>query len=682
MARKESTWVSRRSASASSLWNSASKAVRMRRRSSSSRAVPRPELQIVKAEDGSVASDETLPMRGFELCGGADYSLASNDEFRLPRTVATAGAASWKREDHRLLDDDLRAVEPSPSLRGEPPRTYVACPYDVVVARVRDVDDVIDFALKKSPQRKAKDALAVATAHAHRLKRHRVQDLVKSRLDALLADRELETAATECRRLLGDAETLWEYWILVFDKHGALASLAPHIPVRKPRLATGVYDMVLERLLATDPEALRDTLRKWAAAILPSHVTPASASYHYFYYRGLSKGGGGDESKRPLYSVDALLSTVEAAGWTPSARDSVLSSSRSHSNDKRRAAVVEAAAELYVAKDEPDKALACLLSLEPGDLSDPNVVFDLLDARDLYHSVRHRVADLARVSRDRAADVLVRRVDTFPIDAVADQLETDPDLQLWYLTVLFDRAPDSYASPDHKRLHAKYVTLYAERNAGSSRRTKVIAEKDKAEKKAADAPDASKAAEETGEEESELLRFLKWSTFVPLDAALASLERTQPPMYDEIVYVLGRMGDHKRGLRILLEHVDSVKRAVDFVEVHDKDLWDDLIAHALKNDRFLSGLLDYADVSVKLIEQIPDGMRIPGLKHKLIKILDDHTFQLLAYKCCAKAASADCLHNLKQLYALQNQGLVSEPPHDLDPDHPDRFIVRPRRRHV
>ena len=603
---------------------------------------PRPELQIRRADDGVIASDETLPMRGFDMCGFCDYSLASSDEFRPASAVGLSGAASWKREDFRLLDESLRAIEPSPNMRGDPPRLYVACPFDVVVARVRDVDDVIDLALQKSPQ-KAKGALVVATAHAHRLKRHRVQDLVKARLDSLLEEKDLTTAASECRRLLGDAETLWEYWILVFDKHKALSHLAPEIPVSKPRLATAVYDMVLERLLATDPEALRATLRKWAAATLPSDLTPAS--FHYYYYRQ-----GLNNKSPPIYSVDTLLSSVE--GVVRSLQNSkFLNTNEDDLSRRRRAAVVEALAELYVAKNDPERALTNLLSLDADDLSDRNVVFDLLEARDLYAKVKDNVADLARVSRDRCADVLVKRMDRFPIEAVTEQLEDD--LQLWYLTILFDRAPDAFANPDHKSLHERFVSLYAETTH-----------------------------EKKDDEDSDLLRFLKWSTFVPLESALESLERTDPPMYDEMVYVLGRMGEHQRALRLLLDHVKSVKRAVDFVEVHDKNLWDDLIAHALKHEHFLAGLLDHADVSVKLIEQIPDGMRIPGLKQKLIKIFDDHKFQMVAYSCCAKAANTDSLQLLRQLYAVQNRGLISHLPHQIDPDNPENYIVRPSKQQL
>ncbi|KAJ8611305.1 hypothetical protein CTAYLR_006607 [Chrysophaeum taylorii] len=557
----------------------------------------RPEFQVVSREDGTIASAEALPVKGYESLEASNYALASIDEFENARRAAT-----WQREDFAVLDPTtFEAVEPSPRMRGEPPRWYVASPRDVVVARIRDVDDAVDLALSKAPGR-AKDALVVAAAHAHRLKRHRVQDLVKAHLDALLGAGDAETAASECRRLLGDTETLWEYWVLAFDKQGALAELAPYVPTRRPRLARSVYDMILEKLLATNPAALRDVLKLWG-----------HPEKH------------GDE---PVYSLDGIAVRVDERAR------------RSDSESPGDPAVVEARAELFVLDDQPERALACLLSLDPADLSDPNVVFDLVDRRDLYDAVRDRVSELAALSKDRAARVLARRVDQFPIDAVADQLDGDPELQLWYLRVVFSEIPEVYAAPEHRALHAKHAKLYATVNHYPTA-----------------APDAD-------DYDSELIRFLKWSTFVPLQEALDACARA-PPLHNEMVYVLGVMGDARRALSILLDEIGSVRRAVDFVETHaatSKDLWDVLVAHALKNDAFLSGLLDYAEIASRLVAQIPDRVEIPGLKHKLVHIFQDRRFQKVAHQMCARAAKNDCLDLLKQLYAYQNRGIRVDAP--------------------
>jgi len=78
--------------------------------------------------------------------------------------------------------------------------------------------------------------------------------------------------------------------------------------------------------------------------------------------------------------------------------------------------------------------------------------------------------------------------------------------------------------------------------------------------------------------------------------------------------------------------VCSVPRAIEFVEAHDKDLWYRLIEHSLKNEAFLSGLLDHAGVYdvdlARLVAEIPKGMHIPGLRDKVVKIISDYHFQV------------------------------------------------------
>lgn len=564
----------------------------------------RPEFQIMARDDGTITTVEALPVSGYETLDKHVYALASTDEFR----TSDRDALSWRRDDFWLVDPQtFAAVEPSPRLKGSPPRFYVSSPRDVVVARVRDADDAIDITLVKAPG-KAKDALVIATTHAHRLQRHRVQDVVKMHLDSLLAQGEAKKAAYECRRLLGDTETLWEYWILIFDKRGALADLAPVIPVDKPRLARSVYDMVLDRLLATDPGALLHVLKLW----------------------------GHPSERDGLYSIEMIAARLD---------------------DRARrtgnvAPVIEARAELYALDDRPEQALKCLLSLNPADLSDPQVVFDLVDNKQLYAAVRSRVADLAALSRDKAAEMLVRRVDRFPIELVAHQLEQD-DLLLWYLRIAFLEMPEAYSEPQHRDLHAKHVHLYATSTARAD-------------------DDLDRPYD------SELLRFLQWSSFVPLQDALTACEQlASPPLYNEIVYILGRMGQPKRALDILLEHVGSVRRAVDFVEAQGQgeasELWDTLIAHALDHHAFLSGLLEYADIASRLVTKIPHAVEIPGLKNKLIHIFHDRRFHKMAHTMCSTAARTDLLDLLHQFYALQNRGVRINKRPEVDPD--GNFVV-------
>lgn len=103
---------------------------------------------------------------------------------------------------------------------------------------------------------------------------------------------------------------------------------------------------------------------------------------------------------------------------------------------------------------------------------------------------------------------------------------------------------------------------------------------------------------------------------------------------------------------IVLKEVGSVPRAIEFVESHDKDLWYRLIEHSLKNETFLSGLLDHAgvyDVDLpRLVAEIPKGMYIPGLRDKLVKIISDYHFQVTSSGKTLGSSRYFWLMNLRQ----------------------------------
>jgi hypothetical protein len=246
-------------------------------------------------------------------------------------------------------------------------------------------------------------------------------------------------------------------------------------------------------------------------------------------------------------------------------------------------------------------------------------VFRLIEEHALFDAAANRVPTLLRMDREAAGELLLRYVDRFPITSVVRQLQQeegaaagadggspmkkpppssasqvgtpspqkgkggrggggatgrggkqqqaqqssssspaaggagagagrggvgggggDSALLLWYLHLLFTRIPEAYNAPEHAGLHRLQVDLYA----------------------AAAPPFRPEGEADEGEYRSDLLVFLQWSNHVELETALAACERRSPPLYDEVVYILGRIGHTKEALAILLEKIGSVGRCV------------------------------------------------------------------------------------------------------------------------
>lgn len=57
-------------------------------------------------------------------------------------------------------------------------------------------------------------------------------------------------------------------------------------------------------------------------------------------------------------------------------------------------------------------------------------------------------------------------------------------------------------------------------------------------------------------------------------------------LYPEMVYILGRMGNTKDALDLIIQKIGDVKQAIEFVqEQRDEELWGDLITQSMRNPK-------------------------------------------------------------------------------------------------
>lgn len=103
----------------------------------------------------------------------------------------------------------------------------------------------------------------------------------------------------------------------------------------------------------------------------------------------------------------------------------------------------------------------------------------------------------------------------------------------------------------------------------------------------------------------------------------------------EMVFILGRMGNPKKALNLIVNSLDDVKKALEFAkEYNDEDLWDELVGLSLHKPAFICGLLENSDSvinPVRIIERIPNDLQVPGLRTTLIKVLQDLNLQVRIY---------------------------------------------------
>lgn len=270
---------------------------------------------------------------------------------------------------------------------------------------------------------------------------------------------------------------------------------------------------------------------------------------------------------------------------------------------------MEALAMLYSYEKKYYKSLSVYLKLRHKD------VFNLIAKHNLYDVIHDMIVELMDLDHEKTIALLLEK-NRIPCEVVVEKLQNHELLLFKYL--------DAYDKKDSKgQYHGKLVRLYG------------IFDRDK------------------------LLPFLKRSDHYPIQEALDICQKEK--YYPEMVYLLGRIGDTKEALELIINELKDMQQAITFCQEHDDpDLWGDLINHSLDKPEYVKFLLQsigtHVDPTV-LVQKIKMGMQIPGLKNSLVKMLCAYNLQVKVQEGCKKILVSDYFNLHKKLVHCQQKGL-------------------------
>ncbi|KAI0303893.1 hypothetical protein BC826DRAFT_980228 [Russula brevipes] len=290
--------------------------------------------------------------------------------------------------------------------------------------------------------------------------------------------------------------------------------------------------------------------------------------------------------------------------------------------------LMECLAELYTANRQPAKALPFFIRLRR-----PNV-FELIREHNLFTAVQDQALLLVEfdhelMSKQESADpnergiaitLLVDHIHSIPIARVVQQLRSRSRFLFLYLNALFEK--DTHLISDFADT---LVELYAEH-----------------------AP-------------TKLIDFLRASSYYSLETAYRIC--TERDLVPEMVFLLGRMGDNKKALYLIIDRLGTlIGYAIDFAkDQNDDDLWEDLLKYSETRPPFIRGLLENVGAEIdpiRLIRRIKNGLEIPGLKSALIKILQDFNLQISLLEGCQAILHGDSSDLTKRLHRHQTGGFL------------------------
>ncbi|KAF9282310.1 Vacuolar protein sorting-associated protein 41 [Mortierella alpina] len=496
---------------------------------------------------------------------------------------------------------------------------YIGSPKDLVVAKERDLDDHIEWLMERERYEEALAHCREAQAYGGS-KKFSASEIGQKYLGWLLEREEYDKAATQCPSILGSDAELWEHWIYAFAEARQLKAIAGHIPCSEPTLSDTIYELVLAYFLMHDHQSLFNTVKSFPPG---------------------------------LYNIQNVIVAVE---------DRL-------KQDKDNVLLMESLAELYTRDERADKALEYFLRLRR-----PNV-FDLIREHDLFSAVRDKAILLMefdqylydkkmkeraearaleekdakesknskRDSKDASAatgsdpapapeptaedelikgpavQLMVQHTEEIPIKRVVPQLKSQPRLLHIYLDALFVR--DSHLGFEFHNLQVELYAAYAP---------------------------------------VKLIDFLRASNYYSLEKAYRACE--QRDLVPEMVFLLGRMGDNKKALMLIIERLGHVEQAINFAkEQNDDDLWEDLLKYSMDKPHFIRGLLQNVGTEIdpiRLIRRIPNGLEIPDLRPALMKILQDFNLQMSLREGCRRILVSDSVAMADQLQRSQKRGIA------------------------
>lgn len=443
---------------------------------------------------------------------------------------------------------------------------YIVSPKDVIMGKSFESDDKVRWYLEREEYLPAFE-LVLKEPYSTFDK----FEIGEAYLSSLIEQGNFSEAASKLKLIFGENKELWDKWAFIFAERKQLSALLPYIPLKSPTLDQTVYEMVLAYMLKESPESFYNAISSWDSS---------------------------------LYNSEAILELLV----DETEKDSV------------DVFVLEAAATLYLRKNDIESALDCYLRIGKDD------ALEFISSYNLYSSVSKHLEYLLQFDENRKSrslkpivfDFLAKNVEQIPVSNIVDELKGKPRKLHEYLDTVFRKDP---------RLTSDYHSLQLELYADY--------------------------------EPEKLMNFLRGGSTYSLERAAKVCQ--DRGLVREHVYLLGKMGNNKVAMKIILLQLKDYRMAIDFAkEQNDPEIWEDLVQESFKSPSLTQNLLMFAASEVdpvSLLERMPENQPLSLFKDALLQILSDYVLQLSLYEGCRRIFLHDEFNLLQQIVSSSKRCL-------------------------
>lgn len=157
-----------------------------------------------------------------------------------------------------------------------------------------------------------------------------------------------------------------------------------------------------------------------------------------------------------------------------------------------------------------------------------------------------------------------------------------------------------------------------------------------------------------------LLPFLKEKRNYDVDKAILICQ-AESGLYNELIYLWGRIGEAKKALKIIIDELNDPKMAIDYViSWRNDELWDFMITYTIDKPEYIRLLLKNSDILgeryMAVITGTNNNIKISNIKEAVNDTLNGKSLSLEVVKNILKLVDDESFHVAKEYLRLSGKG--------------------------
>ncbi|WZH46220.1 uncharacterized protein QYS62_007292 [Fusarium acuminatum] len=652
-----------------------------------------PELRLIDLNSQAEADKDSLSVSRYERLSSGDYHLgvlpARNAASAIassrgaleaiagigtdmwnaainPRALFSSGASIRSRGsgDDSSIQGSAAGTNRPGTNRGLSPsvhsglvkpgvKVFIHSPYDCILATRRDLSDHLGWLLERQQYQRAWELLdehpEIMAPLNERTNFYSSAEREKRRIgelwiQELIEENDWATAGKICGQVLKTPDR-WEKWVWTFAGAKRFDAITNYIPTETmhPPLPSTIYEVVLGHYIQNDKPRFRELLDRWSPELFDIK-TITTALENQLKYRDVREDSIDDGEKGRDWRI-----------------------------------VVESLARLHEANGRHREALKCYIKLHDADSA-----FRLIRDNHLAEAVTDDIPSFIglRVPPGKLNNMTAEELEQATSEAI---------------TLLVDEAQHGLLRPDVvvEQLLAQKLNLYIyfyfrglwrgegiQEHGGENVDRLVMDSQSLVDNFADLAVHVFATFDRTL-----LMQYLKTSVSYTFEKAVHECETFS--YYDELVFLYSKTGQMKRALYLIIDRLKNVHKAIEFAkEQDDPDLWEDLLKYSMDKPSFIRGLLEQVGTAINpitVVQRIPEGLEIEGLREGLTHMMKEHEIQYSISSGVARVLRSEVATAQNELRAGQRKGIkfevvfqdqehvdvqVKDVP--TDPDNPER----------